>query len=504
MLATIGRSYPAPRSARSITLLRPRVQAYEAAGTGRRTRGWHATTTGPNDSVLPSLSLLRDRSRAACRNDGFARAIINALVTNLIGCGITPQSGAPDPEFRKALHKLWLDSTDFSDADGTCEFYGQQAQGALSWFAAGEAFLRLRDRLPGDGLPVPFQVQIIEPEFCPHTYDAMNGQNRIRAGIEFSPIGKRVAYWMYRQRPGEWQDLDTSQLVRVPAETVCHLYSPERPGQIRGIPRLAAALVKLKDLDRFDDATLLRQQISNLFAGFVTRPAGVGDAELDPITGQPIETIGDRAAVGLEPGAFEELAPGESVEFSDPPSVGETYEGFMRQQLMGGGVAAGVPYEIFTGDLRQVNDRTVRLILGEFRRHVQQLQQHFAFQVCRPIWSAWFTRAVLSRALAIPSAYYDDPATWQAVKWQPHGWPYMNPVQDVEADKAAIRSGLTSRSAVLSARGENAEVIDQENAEDNARADQLGLTYDSDGRTSGKTSAGPQGSESVPASQGTK
>jgi lambda family phage portal protein len=492
MLATVGRSYPAPiGSARGVAVLRPRAQAYEGAGTGRRTRGWRAPTVGPNDGILGSLSLLRDRSRAADRNDGFAKAIIRALVTNLIGCGITPQSGAPDPAFRTRLHTLWLQWTDVSDADGTLEFYGQQAQAARSWFSAGEAFLRMRDRRPGDGLSVPLQVQIIEPEFCPHTYNAINGQNKIRAGIEFSPIGRRVAYWMYRQRPGDLQDIDTSHLVRVPAETVCHLYTPERPGQIRGVPRLTPALVKLRDLDTFDDATLLRQQIQNLFAGFVTRPAGVGDAELDPITGQPIETIGDRAAVGLEPGAFEELGPGESVEFSNPPSVGDTYEGFMRQQLMGAGIAAGVPYEVFTGDLRAVNDRTVRLILGEFRRHVQELQQAFAYQVCRPIWMAWLARAVVSGALDAPAAYYDDSAAWHAVKWQPHGWPYMNPVQDVEADKAAIRAGLTSRSAVLSARGENAEVIDQEQADDNARADQLGLRYDSDGRTSIKASAPP-------------
>jgi len=465
-----------------MTLLRPRAQIYESAGTGRRTRGWRAPTVGPNDGVLGSLSLLRDRSRAADRNDGFAKAIIRALVTNLIGCGITPQSSAPDPEFRARLHALWLQWTDASDADGTCEFYGQQAQAARCWLSAGEAFLRLRDRLKGDGLPVPLQVQIIEPEFCPHTYNATNGGNKIRAGIEFDPIGRRVAYWMYRQRPGDLQDIDTSQLLRVPAETVCHLYSPERPGQIRGVPRLTPALVKLRDLDTFDDATLLRQQIQNLFTGFLTRPAGAGDAELDPITGQPIETIGDRAAVGLEPGAFEELAPGEVVTFSDPPSVGDTYEGFMRQQLMGAGVAVGVPYEIFTGDLRQVNDRTVRLILGEFRRHVQELQQAFAYQVCRPIWTAWFARAILAGALQPPGGYDSDLAAWQAVKWQPHGWPYMNPVQDVEADKAAIRAGLTSRAAVLSARGENAEVIDQEQAADNARVDALELVYDSDPR----------------------
>ena len=40
-----------------------------------------------------------------------------------------------------------------------------------SWLEAGEVFLRLRRRLPSDGLRVPLQIQVIEAELCPHTYD---------------------------------------------------------------------------------------------------------------------------------------------------------------------------------------------------------------------------------------------------------------------------------------------------------------------------------------------
>ena len=477
MLATVGKSYPA-RSARSGTVLRARAQVYEAAGTSRRARRWQAPTIGPNDSVLGSLSLLRDRSRAADRNDGWAWSAINKLVTNIVGCGITPLSKSPDPDFRKALHTKFLSWTDFSDADGLLEYYGQQGQAVYTWLSAGECFIRMRDRLPGDGLPVPLQLQLIEPEFCPHTHHGVNGANRIRAGIEFSPIGKRVAYWMYRQRPGDLQDLDVSQLVRVPAETVIHLFDPARPGQIRGIPRLTRALVRFLDLDRFDDATLLRQQIANLFAAFVTPPAGTADAELDPLTGHPVESLGDQAVVGLEPGIVQRLDPGESIEFAKPPDVGNTYGDFMRQQLMGAAVATGVPYEVMTGDMSKVNDRTVRVILGEFRRYVQQMQ-HFivAFQLCQRVWSAWFDRALLSGALDVPSAYYDDPLTWRAVEWQPHGWPYIHPLQDVEAQLKAIAGGLNSRSGSAAESGRSAETIDEEQAADRERERRLGLTY---------------------------
>ena len=48
--------------------------------------------------------------------------------------------------------------------------------------------------------------------------------------------------------------------------------------------------------------------------------------------------------------------------------------------------------------------------------------------------------------------------------------------------KAAIRSGLMSRAEAISANGYDAEDVDREIAADNARADELGLVFDSDPR----------------------
>jgi capsid protein len=48
--------------------------------------------------------------------------------------------------------------------------------------------------------------------------------------------------------------------------------------------------------------------------------------------------------------------------------------------------------------------------------------------------------------------------------------------------QTAIRAGLLSRSQAISAFGYDAEDIDREIAADNARADALGLVFDSDPR----------------------
>lgn len=460
--------------------------AHEGASTGRRTYGWHSPTLGPNDSTIGSLSLLRDRSRQATRNDGYARGVVDRITSNLVGSGMQPLSRADDKDFARAAEALWLRWTDQSDADGQSDWYGQQELAVRCWFEAGECFLRRRDRRPEDGLAVPMQVQLLEPELCPaeYTTTARNG-NRIRAGIEFDPIGRRVAYYFFAVRPGSFSDWDASDLRRIDAREVWHLYRPLRPGQIRGVPHLAPALVQLRDLDQFEDATLVRQKLANMFTAFLTRTSD-GDDSLDYLTGQARESTGsdeDRPPLGLEPGLFQELSPGENVTFSDPPDAIQGYADFMRAQLLKACAAVGVPYEVLTGDLRNISDRTVRVVLGEFRRWVQQLQHNqLAFQVCRPVWSAWLDNVFRVQALPIPRAYLTDPEPWSRVQWQPQGWPYLHPVQDVEATQAAIRAGFTSRSAAVADQGYSADVIDAQQAADNDRADKLGLKYDSDSR----------------------
>lgn len=472
---------------------------YEAASTRKRGADWRPPDSSAN-SMLGSLGTVRNRSRQAVRNDGYAAGVIEKLVTNLIGTGITPLSQAPDPAFRLAVQNLWKRWVDVADADGQCDFYGLQALATRVWLEGGDALGRLRNRLPTDGLPVPLQLQVVEPELVPYTYDgvAPGTGHRIRAGIEFDAIGRRVAYYFHPARP-EVDDFDPSQLRRVPAETVVHLYETQRAGQLRGMPSLTRALVKLYELDKYDDASLLRQQIGNLFTAFVSRDGTPADLEdLNPMTGAPTSKDADDVEmVTLAAGTVQELNQGEKIEFSTPPDPPATYEAFMRQHLRAVAVATGVPYEVLTGDMSGMNDRTMRVVLNEFKRRMQMVQHSvIAFRFCRPVWNAWIDRAILSGALPMPAGYGRDPqAPWADVKWTPQRWAYIHPVQDVDAQVAEMRAGLASRSSLVSENGDDAEQIDREQADDNARADRLGLKYSSDGR---QPTSGPAAAADVP------
>lgn len=102
-------------------------------------------------------------------------------------------------------------------------------------------------------------------------------------------------------------------------------------------------------------------------------------------------------------------------------------------------------------------------------------------QLCRPIWRAWMDQAVLEGSLTLPG-YSRRRREYQAAKWIPQGWQWVDPQKEFNAMKLAIRAGLTSRSEAISAYGYDAEDVDREIATDNARADALGLVFDSDPR----------------------
>lgn len=506
----MGRERVRQRLLRGHTGVRPArasTTAYEAGAQTRRTVGWQVPETTANSALQWNLTTIRNRARNAARNDGHARSVIDTLVTNIVGTGIKPLSQIGDDAVRQEVQALWERWTDESDADGLLDFYGQQTQAVRTWKDAGECFVRLRPRRTEDRLSVPLQIQLLEPEQCPLHYSgtAPNG-NSVRMGIEFDAIGRRRAYWFHPSRAGATEDFDRGQLRRVPAESVVHLYDPERPGQLRGLPGLTPALVDLVELNKTKDAVVLRTQLQNLFAGFVTRPASSpDDADIDPLTGRRLGGDDDRPMVQLEPGTFQELGPGETLEWSKPPDMQTGYVDFMRQQLYAVAAATGVPYEEITGDMKNVNDRTVRVILQAFRRRVMRMQhQIVGFQLCRAVWWAWLDRAWLAGALPLPIDYIENPAPWRAVRWMPQGWPYINPVQDLEAAKGSVRAGFKSRSAVVSEQGDDAEVIDQEQAKDNARADALSLRYDSDGRFASDGSGGADEAEDDQADTGGK
>jgi len=230
----------------------------------------------------------------------------------------------------------------------------------------------------------------------------------------------------------------------------------------------------------------VRKKTAAMFAGFITRLAPE-----DNLMGEGLSDANGVALAGLEPGTLQILEPGEDIKFSAPADVGSSYAEFMRQQFRAVAAAMGITYEMLTGDLTQVNYSSIRAGLLEFRRRCEVIQHGvIVHQLCRPIWRAWMDQAVLEGSLAFPG-YSRRPREYQVAKWIPQGWQWVDPQKEFNAMKLAIRAGLTSRSEAISAYGYDAEDVDREIASDNARADALGLVFDSDPRHDQAPAAAP-------------
>jgi len=459
----------------------------EGAMAKRRLRGWNPPLENINALVASGGPRLLARSRELVVTNGYAANACEAFAANLVGDGIKPSSLIGDADLRDRVQRLWLAWTDEADADGLTDFYGLQAMVAREMFVAGECFVRLRPRRAEDGLLVPLQLQLLQSEMLPFekTETAASG-NRIRCGIEFDRVGRRVAYHFRRRHPGDSTDqrVAVPDTVRVPAGDVLHIYRPIDAGQIRGLPHVAPAMVRLFLLDQYDDAELDRKKTAAMFAGFITKTAPE-----EPLMGEGAADAEGAAIASLEPGTMQVLLPGEDVKFSSPADVGSSYEAFQYRTLLSVSASLGLPYHLVTGDVRQANYSSLRAELVEFRRRIGQLQHGvIVHQFCRPVWARWMETAVLSGALDA------DPAAARPVQWIPPRWDWVDPLKDIQAQVLAMEAGITSRRKVVEATGYDIEEVDRENAADAARAAGLGLRY----RTSpGET----QGARATPATR---
>jgi lambda family phage portal protein len=438
-----------------------KARAYEGASVKD---GWIPRRSGAsaNADHQADAVMLRSRARSLVQNNPYAAKALNCLVSNVIGEGITPESSSGDERVKAALQKAWNAWVRVADADGLLDFYGLQALAYRAMEQDGEVLVRVRWRRPEDRLPVPMQLQVLEIDYLDTTQNGtLKNGGEIISGVEIDPVGRVVAYWLYDSHPGD--GLRSGGAVswksrRVSAESIIHLFSPDRPGQRRGITRFAPVIARLRDLAIYEDAELARKQNEALLSVFVS---GDGQDFAIPNPGESSGTAESRAsALGelgtLRPGAIM-ATNGQSVTIAEPkPAPG--YADYLRMQLYAIAAGTGVTYEMLTGDLSQVNFASGRMGTIEFRRSAEQRQWQVIIPIlCSRVWHAFVDACVIARI--IQKADY-------AVEWTCPKWGYVNPVQDVEADTREIGAGLSSMSEKLRQRGYQPDRVFAELGED--------------------------------------
>jgi lambda family phage portal protein len=448
------------------------VRHYEAAATGRRTQGWRRPGGDANAVIGPASSRVRAIARDLARNNPHAKSGINTISDHIVGWGITPKPKRPSPGAADAWNE-WAEST-ACDADGRNNLYGLQKLVARTVVESGEVLVRRRWRRPEDELPLPLQIQVIEPDYIDtaRTGEARDLQGRatgrIVNGIEFDLVGRRVAYWLFREHPGSSSFAGGYASRRVPADGVLHVYYQERPGQVRGMSWLAPIALAMKDFDEYVDAQLLKQKIAAYLAVIMTDPTGesprVGISD-DQDAEQPYV---DR----LRPGALIQAPPGQTVEVVQPPRVSE-FKDYSEVTLRAIATGMGVSYEDLTGDYTNLPFSAARMSrIRHWARVDDWRWQMIIPQFCDPVW-----RWAMEAAVIMGRVREDPRALWTAPPM-----PMIEPDKEGLAYQRNIRSGLQSLSEALRERGYGPGEVLDEMAKDNEQLDKLGLVLDSDPR----------------------
>lgn len=456
------------------------ARGYEAAAPGRRTSGWNRSRGDANAVGGVALHELRIHARDLARNNGWARKARRTIANHTVGTGILPRFVGDNAAAAGALWREWAGSR-WVDSEGRRSFYALQNLTIGSTVTDGEFLLRRRWRRPTDDLLLPFQIQALEVDHLDTTKNADKGLQGgpIVQGVEYDGTGERCAYWLFPEHPGSTRG--SAQSIRIKAADVIHVFHAERAGQARGVSWFGAGIVPLKDLDEYEDASLVRQKIAACFAAFVKDLSGLASPTGAP---DPADALVER----FEPGMIAKLPIGKEIDFANPPAVTDTR--FDMQTLRKVAAALGVTYEDLTGDYSQVNFSSGRL--GRLAHWADVgMWQHLMLipQVCDGVLG-WFSEA----AMAVGKLQAPARAEWTAPPM-----PMLDPDKEALAYTRMVRAGLMSLNEAVRERGYDPDTHWAEIAKGNAERDALGLVLDSDPRQT--TGAGQLQAEDDPAEE---
>jgi lambda family phage portal protein len=470
LVELVSPAWAAARSENRVRSIRASILArhYDAAAISRRTKDWRASNASGSAVIGSDLDILRNRAREMARNNEWMAKGLAVIEDDVVGTGFTTTFEHKDQGVAKAAGEAWASWADTTqvDPEGLLDFWGLLAQAVRGMAEGGDMLVRRRWRRPEDGLTVPLQLQLLEGEHLDSLRDVVQSDgSRIVQGVEHDLLGRRVAYWLLRDHPGDYQ-VTLRESSRVPATEVLHLFRVERKGAVRGIPWGAPCLWRLRALKSYEDAKLEHQRMSNMVVHVITVPEGVKEfAQLDEEgdIDLPVDTIG--------PGTTQYLRPGEVFTQTTPPPPGDDHGDYMRVGLLAVSAALGVPYEALTGDLRNTTFSSGRMGWLQWQRRIEAYRWRLIVpRICDPA-ARWFLEA-----LALKDARFLDCRP----KWDPPHREMIDPSAEVAAFEKSVRAGFRSRNEIVRSLGGNPDQVLAEAIADRKaqQAGDVGFTTD--------------------------
>lgn len=454
--ALFGRTAEKP-PARTGPSIRVHQRNFAAAAINRLTNDLANGSSGSINTLLTSqLCIMRHRSRGLARNEPYFRRFLRLLEKNVVGpygiglkmrciAGYERKTGRPiyDEIDNATIERAFAD---WSKPEN-CTVRGNLSRAKAEQLAVttqaidGECFIRLVD---GYDNAHGFAWQFIETDRIDESQnETLPSGNRVVMGIELNGWGKAVAYHIWKRDPNDYMNTAGVQVPRererVPASDIIHRFTPTFPEQVRGIPEMYAAILRLNHLGAYEEAEVIAARIGAGKLGFIEDNEGgefAGDGALADGT----------VAIDTEPGTFTAIPHGAKVHSYDPQHPNASFESFVRAMLRGVACTADMSYHSLTGDLSAVNYSSARIGLLDERDGYIDRQQAEIDHLCNPSFARWLTQAMLRGKVALPFSKFDK---FNAPSWRPRRWTWIDPAKEADAAETSIRLKLKSRQQII-------------------------------------------------------
>ena len=445
------------------------LRQYDAASMDRLSSDWQPAYGTAEQLATGSRDIIRGRARAAEMNSDLAESAVIALLRNVIGAGIIPQAkvrnrnGKLNNDLNKKIEKAWAKWAEPENADirGISNFYELQEMALRRMVYDGEILVNKTSQ----GTYLPLSIQLIEAENI-GAVSITHGKNNIINGVEVTEHGRPVAYHVSQTDPMGLRSFDT---VRLTTDQAFLLFKPKRPSQIRGISLLALVLRRIHDIDEYMDADLIAARVAACFSVFVTSQNSARQPGILPRDKK------GRPNITMAPGMVRHLSPGESIEFADPKRNAGTASEYSATQTRRIASGLGMSADIVARNISG-NFSAARQNLLEDQKTFRQVQKFVITHFCMPIWKAFIDALYLAGEL--PSDYLANKDKYQEVAWLAPGWSWIDPVKEVNANKEAIKSGLTTLEDVCASSGRDWEEVLEQRKLEQDRAKELGVLLD--------------------------
>lgn len=457
----------------------PQVRRFEAAKNTRLTASWTTTSEHINRNLYTDLRALRARSRDLALNNDYARKFLTMVKGNVVGStGINLQVQALRPDGSIDQYDSTRIERGFTDwsRPGNCDVTGR-----LSWIDVqnllvetvardGECLVR---KVYGRG-KYAFQLQLIDVDLLDETFNTnLAGGNKVRMGVEYDPFGAPVAYHLSVADAADptLYYVPKGQRVRVPASECKLLFVPQQVGQLRGVPWMHTAMLRMNQLGGFEESAVVAARAGAAKMGFYTKgELATADHAVNGDTDENNNVLNS-----VEPGQIEELPLGWDFKSHDPQYPHAHYGDFVRACLRGMASGLGVSYTALANDLENVNYSSIRAGVLEEREVWKSLQRWVIEGFCQWVYPDWLLSALsYTNALTpLPASKFDK---FNAALFQGRRWDWVDPEKDANAQITAIDRGLKSYSQVIREMGRDPDDVWRELAADQAAMKELGIT----------------------------